>query len=544
MSNYQVVDLVDNINTAIDKINENFALVDSNITNIVTNINQYLDSDFIRSIVGSDSDRITVFDSTGLNIIYEAVATANQGLDARIDQNSDGLSIIAQSYTNLSARLFSAESDIDASAIARQQLLARIDKNSDGLSILAQDLTQLEASFVGGLSIDSDLVIQAIGGAISSLSTRIDVDSARLTLVNQNLVALSGRVDIFDSGFVTNVMADAVETLTSRIDATDSDISVTNGKLVELGGQIALFDSGFVLGAVANSGILTQINYNSDEIVTLSGRFDSFETTLANAIADGITVSPEAVADAVGGITDDLYAKINANDSNIGIITGRFTNFYNTLTLKDGTVFSGNIFDTLNTKLLYTDSDLKIVSQKVTDLKAEINGSPWDSDIEFAVSTAKSVLNSRIDADSARLTAKSSLITTLTADLGKVSDSNKNTASLVNALNVSVDNLGNSIATWQLTTDVNGVVGGIRHKNDGTTTSFTIQTDQFKIKGSTANVQPFTVSGNEVLLSNATVTGKLNIASTGTGGSMTMTNDVMKIFDNAGNPRVLFGRIG
>ena len=100
-------------------------------------------------------------------------------------------------------------------------------------------------------------------------------------------------------------------------------------------------------------------------------------------------------------------------------------------------------------------------------------------------------------------------------------------------------------AVYALDLDVNNHIAGIRLDNDGNTANFSVTADTFKIINASDNeIQPFTVNGDQVELSNATVTGALDITTTETGvGSMRIKGDVITISDASGNLRVKLGKL-
>ena len=78
--------------------------------------------------------------------------------------------------------------------------------------------------------------------------------------------------------------------------------------------------------------------------------------------------------------------------------------------------------------------------------------------------------------------------------------------------------------------------------NDGATADFTLTADTFRfVNASNNEVQPFTIDGDEVLLSNARVTGTLDIGTNQTGARMELTNDFIKIYDDNNIVRVKMG---
>ena len=97
---------------------------------------------------------------------------------------------------------------------AFEELSSRIDRDSDGLSIFAARVTNLEASLTEG--IDSDLVLQVLGGAVENLETRINRDSDRLTVESQKIVDLSASYENLADSVSAN--GNAFNELKTRID--------------------------------------------------------------------------------------------------------------------------------------------------------------------------------------------------------------------------------------------------------------------------------------------------------------------------------------
>ena len=121
-------------------------------------------------------------------------------------------------------------------------------------------------------------------------------------------------------------------------------------------------------------------------------------------------------------------------------------------------------------------------------------------------------------------------------------------ASATSGLQTQINDLGGTTSTWNLDlvagTQSNPHIAGIKFGNDGATAEFALTADTFKIvNASNGEIQPFTVDGNEVLLSNARVTGQLDIGTSETGSHMEITNDIIKIYDGTAL-RVKLGNLG
>jgi hypothetical protein len=492
IDNLQYINLADNINAAVDKINETFELTKVEMHNIT----EYIDSAALNYIVNNVQIEGTIDSSEIVSIV------GSMDFNARIDSIDGGFIAIGEQITQLGLDYVNLESGTTANASAISNLTTSITSTDSALTVLSQDVTDLEATLAGNIQIDSDLIVQAVGGALNDLSTQITLTDSSVSVISQDLTQLSADLTLLDSNLQQQitVSADAEQQLIARVDATDSSLSA------------------------------------------LSGEFNTFEVRFDSALADGLTITPEEVASAVGGITDELYARIHANSDAIQVVTSDYTALDARLVLLDSDVVAnGTAVSLLETRVSFTESDLSVISEDVVSLNATLEGTPWESDVDNAVSTAEQRLDARIDADSDRLTASSLFAVELESRL----DSNDSLfATATQSLQTQVDNLGNASSVYTLNLNANGHVAGIEFENDGATADMVIIADKFGVvNASNSAIKPFTVNGDTVELSNATVTGALNISSTGNNGSMTMTNDVMQIFDGSNNLRVKFGRL-
>lgn len=187
----QIINLADNINAAVDKINENFELsggVDS--SSVISIIDGHLDSAYFVSTINEG---------------YLNQFTISQGVD-----------------------LTDVNNNIAANATALSELTTRVNQDSNALSVLSSEVTSLETQIQGNINIDSDLVISVLAGsqAFESLETRIDLDSDRLTVESGKIVNLETSLFTTDSnGNPTTAIAEAVDSLTTSISNVQGQIT-------------------------------------------------------------------------------------------------------------------------------------------------------------------------------------------------------------------------------------------------------------------------------------------------------------------------------
>ena len=321
-----------------------------------------------------------------------------------------------------------------------------------------------------------------------------------------------------DSDLLADAIANANTTLISRIDATDSSISVFGGRIDSVSADLLLRDSAtndrIDLQTSAVSALTSTVNANTSGLSAVVSDVTKLDVDLKAVISDGITLTPEQVTEAIGGALDELTLRLNADSDRLVLEAGKIVN--------------------LDTLVRANDSD--------TGALITAEGS------------ARSALTSRVEVNEGNISTVQGDITILEGKIDTVdSDGNPTTfvALATESLQTEVSRVEGLITTnasWGIDlvagTEANPHIAGIKFGNDGATAEFALTADTFKIVNASDNeIQPFTVSGNDVLLSNATVTGQLDIGTGQTGARMELTNDATKIFDSSGQLRVQLGNL-
>ena len=414
-NNIQTVNLADNINAAILKINQNFSLVETGAfgsvdsAEVTSIVNTILDSDYFISVINQD-----YFNQFNINV--------------------------DTSYL---------DSDISANASAILTLQSSITSTDSGVAVLSQAIIDTNATIDG-------LVLDGV-----------------------------------DSDLLANAIADANTTLLSLIEASDSDILVLSGVIDTVNADLQLRDSAtndrIDIQTSATNDLTARVTANEEGLSAAVGDVTQLGIDLNQLITDGIDLTPEQVTEAIGGALDSLTLRLDADSDKL-------------------TLEAAKIVD-LNTQLTALDSDTGAQIQAEAD--------------------ARSALSATVELIDGRVTSQADDITTLTASV----DSDFAT---VNQSLTTLANDAGASAVYALDLNVNNHIAGIRLDNDGTTANFAVSADTFKIINASDNeIQPFTVSGDEVELSNARVTGQLDIGTGGTGERMEITNDVIKIFGSS-----------
>lgn len=291
-SNIQKVNLADNVNAAVDKINENFELVEtgifsgvdsSSVTNIVNNV---LDSDYFTTIINED--------------------------------------YITNITTNLNVDLTDVEAGIAANAASILAMEASITQTDSGITVLAsqQQATQaqLEGVVLGG--IDSDLLADAIANANTTLTSRIDATDSSISVLAENIDSVNSSLLLLDSstGALIAAEGDARVALTSRVTANEGDISTVQGDITILEGKIDTVDSDgnpTTFLALATESLQTEVS-RVEGLITTSATWgiDLVAGTESNPHIAGIKFGNDG-ATSEFAITADTFKVINASDNEI-----------------------------------------------------------------------------------------------------------------------------------------------------------------------------------------------------------------------------------
>lgn len=480
MSNtIHTINLADKINEAILKINDNFQSLDSAVTNIT------IDSADITNLVNNilDSDYFL----SVVNEEYLQQFTIN---------------------TNVN------DSDIQANASAIFTLESRIDNTDSGILVLSQALIQTQASLDSMVldGIDSDLLASAIASANSSVISRIEANS-------DQIVSFAGIIDSVENNLLL----------------FNSD---TNEKID--------------INTSAISALTSRINVNSDGLSVVLESVDSLGLTLDQFIQDGINITPEMIDSAMAGAGDTLTIRMNADSDRLLIEAAKIVELETGLSVLDSDLNTrvtalSDAQSELISRVEFDSSENKVtaLASDITTLNNNVFVTDENGNVTTAVAEATSALESQITTVDGRITSvtnqmQDDLVAKIDSDISQATET----------LTALIDSAGNTTATWGIDlvagTQSNPKVAGIKFGNDGTTADFAITTDTFKIlptDGSGNGTAPFSVVGGVVELSDAKVTGEIDVTTSDGDGSMNIKGNLITISDAAGTTRVRLGKL-
>jgi hypothetical protein len=329
---------------------------DSDLNQYITNL---LDSSFFISVINEEyleQFNITT-DVTYTDSDVQANASAIFTLESRIDATDSGITVLSQAIIDTQASLENItlggiDSDLlaDAIASANSTVISRIDANSDGITSFAGVIDSVENNMLLRDSATNDL-IEINTTAISSLTSRINVNSDGLSVVVGDVTDLSLSLNqLISDGItltpeqVTEALGGALESLTLRLDADSDKLVIEAAKVVDLETGLTAQESdlGVQITAVSNaqSSLVSRTEFDSaegrittlaEDIVTLNNQVDvtNPDGTLSTAIADAeselrgeITTVDGRITSVQTSLTNTLNAKI---DSDIALATQTLT---------------------------------------------------------------------------------------------------------------------------------------------------------------------------------------------------------------------------
>ena len=226
------------------------------------------------------------------DVLADAIATANTTVISRIDANSDGISVMSGVIDSVAADLLLTNSDlseyISLSTTARNELSSRITANESGLTAVVADVTQLgldlDQFIADGIEITPEQVTAAIGGALDSLTLRLNADSDKLVIEAAKIVDLETGLTAQNSdlGSQINAVSNAQSSLVSRteFDSAEGRITTLAEDVVALNNQVDITNAdGSLSQAIADTESTLR-----GEINVVDGRITSVETSLTNTL--------------------------------------------------------------------------------------------------------------------------------------------------------------------------------------------------------------------------------------------------------------------
>ena len=246
-------------------------------------------------------------------------------------------------------------------------------------------------------------------------------------------------------------------------------------------------------------GIRAEMLDSAGALSVTNSRLTTFRTEIG--------IGTDSVGKLLNDVEEGIRSDIRSDSDILSITNSRLTAFRTDIGLGTDSSVSSLINDVQGEieALIILDSAgiATIANQAVTTFKTGLFGGEYDSEGEFAIAQQGLIQQSTANSD------------------GLASVNQKHFVSL----------------------DNNNHFAGFELNNNGVTSSFILTADKFKVVNGSSNVSPFEVDNGVVKLSNATVTGQLDIFNSDAGGAMSITNQTITITDAGNNPRVRFGKL-
>ena len=248
-NNIQTVNLADNINAAILKINQNFSLVETGAfgsvdsAEVTSIVNTILDSDYFISVINQDyfnQFNINV-DTSYLDSDISANASAILTLQSSITSTDSGVAVLSQAIIDTNASLSGLENNFSANASAILALESSIISTDSGVAVLSQAIIDTNAAIDGLVldGVDSDLLANAIADANTTLLSLIEASDSDILVLSGVIDTVNADLQLRDSA--TNdridIQTSATNALTARVTANENGLSAAVGDVTQTGNR-------------------------------------------------------------------------------------------------------------------------------------------------------------------------------------------------------------------------------------------------------------------------------------------------------------------
>jgi len=526
IDNIQIVNLADHVNAAIDKINENFELTRGEFYNL----ENYFDSDVFIKIGDNISQyysNINLGDSTTVVIDSNQILEifANTGIESRLDSVEGGFSSVLQQFTLLEQTYTNSLDSAVATSTAFTNLSTQISNINGVLTSQAQQITDLNSTIVGNISIDSDMIVQAVGGALTDLSTTVQLTDSSVNVLSQQLTDLNSQIELLDSDLNVKLAlnSSAIETLTSTTSLNSSGLSALSQSVSTLSVSLENFiQNGIevtpeqVIAALgdATSDIYTRLNANSEAISVVSEDISTLNTYLA--ILDSAGALTEITSNAISSLRSEVKAAdsglIQAISSLNTTLTNKIDSDIQTAvnTISNNYVSNGDLTNAI--QAARTAISQEIDSDIQTAVNSISNSYVSDGELTNAIQAAKTAISQEIDGDvqtavntiSNNYVSNGSLTTALqTARTSISQEIDSNITSAVSTLQNSIDELGNATSQYALELNANNYITGIYLSTNGSRSNFSVVTDEFNLVPSTSSGERMSMSASSIKIYDA-----------------------------------------
>jgi hypothetical protein len=275
------------------------------------------------------------------DLLADAIASANSTVISRIDANSDGITsfagVIDSVENNMLLRDSATNDLIEINTTAISSLTSRINVNSDGLSVVVGDVTDLSLSLnqliSDGITLTPEQVTEALGGALESLTLRLDADSDKLVIEAAKVVDLETGLTAQESdlGVQITAVSNAQSSLVSRteFDSAEGRITTLASDITTLNNNVFVTDeNGNVITAVAEakSALESQITTVDGKITSVTNQMQTDLIAKIDSDISQATQTLTALIDSEGNTTStwgiDLVAGTESNPKVAGIKFG------------------------------------------------------------------------------------------------------------------------------------------------------------------------------------------------------------------------------
>lgn len=312
---------------------------------------------------------------------------------------------------------------------------------------------------------------------------QVDIDKLKSDLIITNTTLATTNMTMAQNKTELNSRIDGVETKTNNnttsIGSLNSSLTVTNQTVSTIQSTMA---TNYTTLNSKIDGVKTTVDGHTTSIGSLNSTLSTTNQTLST-LQSTVATNYTTLDSKITGV----QTTVNGHTTSIGSLNSTLSTTNQTLSTLQSTVATN-----------YTTLD-----SKITGVQTTVNGHTTSiTNLNSGLSTTNQTVTNLTNTTASNKTELQSQIDDLDTITGTHTT---NIASLSSQMTTYVGKTDGMYARWVLKTNVNGKISGIDLLNNGSTSTFDVVADSFKVYNGTTSVAPFEVVGGATKIKNAII---------------------------------------
>lgn len=270
----ELVSVGESITTLSNRITQVDAEAKTGITNAATAQSTADTAVSANEVTASRVDVLTTtMDRMDGDIQTKATVTAVNGLETRIDQAEESLTLQSNELTSLKSEI-----DTKASSEALDALSTYVSEEIEGnLTTESNRITTLTGRVD---TVVGDLAKKADASALSSLTTRVETEEGKSTSQGTAITSLQNTVNHATTGLSTKASSAALTVVDNKVTAVDGKVNTTNSNVTTLSGRVSTVE-----GNLTTKADVSAVNALTTRVGSVEGGLSTQATNTTNLTA-------------------------------------------------------------------------------------------------------------------------------------------------------------------------------------------------------------------------------------------------------------------